>query len=97
VLGGRALLVQLRLRLELRPLQHAVHDAALDGLLAELVRQLALGAEALRLQRHVLLGLRVEGGVLDQAVDKQPHVVLDLRAGRVRQRAQRKRSEPGRA
>ena len=36
----------------------------------ELIAEGAGGAEALRLQGHVLLGLRVEGGVLDQTVDK---------------------------
>lgn len=44
----------------------------------ELVAEGTSGAEALLLQRHVLFGLRVERGVLDQAVDKQPHVVLHL-------------------
>ena len=47
-------------------------------LLEELVAEGAGGAEALLLQRHVLLGLRVEGGVLDQTVHEQPQVVLHL-------------------
>ena len=34
--------------------------------------------KALLLQSHVLFGLRVKGGVLNQAVDKEPHVVLHL-------------------
>lgn len=44
----------------------------------ELVRQNALGPEALGLECHVLLGLGVEGGVLDQRVHKHPDVVLHL-------------------
>lgn len=45
----------------------------------ELLAECTGGAEALLLQRHVLLGLRVKAGVLDQAVHKQPHVVLHLK------------------
>lgn len=44
----------------------------------ELVGQKALGPEALRLKRHVLLGLGVEGGVLNQRVHKHPDMVLHL-------------------
>lgn len=47
----------------------------------ELVAEGTGGAEALVLQGHVFLGLRVEGGVLDQTVDKQPKVVLHLDVG----------------
>lgn len=48
----------------------------------ELLAEGTGGAEALLLQRHVLFGLRVEAGVLDQAVHKQPHVVLHLEHAR---------------
>lgn len=44
----------------------------------ELVTQGTFGAKALLLQSHILFGLRVEGGVFNQAVDKQPHMVLHL-------------------
>lgn len=44
----------------------------------ELVAERTTGSKALLLQRHVLLGLRVKGGVLNQAVHKQPNVVLHL-------------------
>lgn len=47
----------------------------------KLVTEGAGGTEALLLQGHVLLGLGVEGRVLDQAVDKNPHVVLHLGRG----------------
>ena len=50
-------------------------------LFEELVAKGAGGTKALLLQGHVLLGLRVEGGVLDQTVDKQPQVVLHLDTG----------------
>ncbi len=46
----------------------------------ELVTERTSGPEALLLKRHVLFGLRVKGGVLNQAVDKQPYVVLHLDA-----------------
>lgn len=36
------------------------------------------GSKGLLLQCHVLFGLRVKGGVLNQAIDKQPYVVLHL-------------------
>ena len=44
----------------------------------KLLSQDALGAEALHLERHVLFGLRVEGGVLDEAVHEHPDVRADL-------------------
>lgn len=44
----------------------------------ELLTQGTLGAKALLLQSHILFGLRVEGGVFNQTVDKQPHMVLHL-------------------
>lgn len=47
----------------------------------KLVTEGAGGTEALLLQGHVLLGLGVEGRVLNQAVDKNPHVVLHLGRG----------------
>jgi len=47
-------------------------------LLDELVTERTSGPKALLLQRHVLFGLRVEGRVLDQAIDKQTQVVLHL-------------------
>lgn len=47
-------------------------------LLEEVLGDLALGAKLGCGERHVLLGLAVERGVLDQAVDKDPEVVLDL-------------------
>lgn len=48
------------------------------NLFIELVSEGTSGAKALLLQCHILFRLRVKGGVLDQAVDKQPHVVLHL-------------------
>lgn len=48
-------------------------------LLDELLTQCAGRSEVLLLQGHVFFGLRVEAGVLDQAVHKQPHVVLHLK------------------
>lgn len=47
----------------------------------ELLAERARGAKVLVLQSHVLFGLRVKRGVLDQAVDKQPHVVFHLEWG----------------
>ncbi len=44
----------------------------------ELVTERTSGPKALLLQCHVFFGLRVKGGVLNQAIDKQPHVVLHL-------------------
>lgn len=44
----------------------------------ELVSEGTSRPKTLVLQRHVLFGLRVKGGVLNQAVDKQPHVVFHL-------------------
>lgn len=44
----------------------------------ELVTEWTSGSKALLLQRHVLFGLRVKGGVFNQAIYKQPHVVLHL-------------------
>ena len=60
---------------------HVLDGRGSPYLLDELVAEGAGGAEALLLQGHVLLGLRVEGGVLDQTVDKQPQVVLHLDIG----------------
>ena len=50
----------------------------LSKLCEELWRESALGAELVLRQRHVLLGLGVEGGVHNETVDKNPHVVPDL-------------------
>lgn len=36
------------------------------------------GPKASLLQRHVLFGLRVKGGILNQAIYKKPHVVFHL-------------------
>lgn len=44
----------------------------------ELVAERTSGPKVLLLQCHVLFGLRVKGGVLNQTVDKHPHVVLHL-------------------
>lgn len=44
----------------------------------ELGAERTSGPKALLLQCHVLFGLRVKGGVLNQAIDKQPQVVLHL-------------------
>lgn len=44
----------------------------------ELVAERTSGSKALMLQCHVLFGLRIKGGVLNQAIDKQPQVVLHL-------------------
>lgn len=51
----------------------------------ELVAEGTSGAEALLLQSHVLFGLGIKGGVFDQAVDKQPHVVLHLQGEEVKE------------
>ena len=53
-------------------------DAALGGLIVELVGHLGGAAEGLGLQRHRLLRLRVERRVLDQAVDEHPQVAAHL-------------------
>lgn len=47
-------------------------------LLNELIAERTVGSKALLLQRHVLFGLRVKGGIFNQAVYKQPNVVLHL-------------------
>ena len=64
--------------LEKRPIKtkylHYLHE-----LLLELVRENTLGAETFGDKRHRLLGLRVEGGVHDEAVDEHPQVVLHLK------------------
>lgn len=44
----------------------------------ELFAERTTGPKALLLQCHVLLGLRVKGGILNKAVHKQPDVVLHL-------------------
>lgn len=44
----------------------------------ELVTKRTRGAKVLLLKCHVLFSLRVKGRVLNQAVDKQPNMVLDL-------------------
>lgn len=44
----------------------------------ELVTERTSGPKGLLLQCHVLFGLRVKGGVFNQAIYKQPHVVLHL-------------------
>ena len=44
----------------------------------ELLAEGAGGSKGLSLERHVLLGLGVEGGVLHEAVDKHPQVALDV-------------------
>ena len=44
----------------------------------ELIREGAPGSKTLHLQRHVLLGLRVERGVDNETVDEDPHVVFYL-------------------
>jgi len=58
--------------------QFEPHAALARTLLVEVVGQLALGAKGAGAEGHVLLGLRVEGWVLDQAVDEDPDVVLGL-------------------
>lgn len=45
----------------------------------ELVAERTSGPKALLLQCHVLFSLRVKGWVLNQAIYKQPHVVLHLK------------------
>ena len=45
----------------------------------KLLWQKALGPEALGLECHVLLGLGVKAGILDQCVHKHPDVVFHLR------------------
>lgn len=49
-----------------------------SNLFNELLAQRTTGSKVLLLQRHVLFGLRVKGGIFNQAVYKQPNVVLDL-------------------
>lgn len=44
----------------------------------KLVTERTSGPKAFRLQRHVLFGLRVKGGILNQAIYKKPHVVFHL-------------------
>ena len=56
---------------------HSTLHAAIN-LLDELVTEGASGAKGLGLDSHVLLGLRVEGGVLNEAVDEYPEVALDV-------------------
>lgn len=63
---------------ELGECQDIVDDAALEDLLEEVFVNLALAAKLARLEREVLFSLRVEGGVLDEAVDKDPKMVFDL-------------------
>ena len=48
-------------------------------LLYEFVRELAAGSKLLDLERHVLLGLRVEGRIDDQTIDEQPQVISNLK------------------
>ena len=50
--------------------QDGLEHAAVEDLLEKLVRERALGAECALLERHVLLGLGVEGRVFDEAVDE---------------------------
>lgn len=44
----------------------------------KLVTERTSRPKALRLQSHVLFGLRVKSGILNQAIYKQPHVVFHL-------------------
>lgn len=44
----------------------------------ELLRERTGGAKGLDLEGHGLLGLRVKGRVLNEAVDKHPQVALDV-------------------
>lgn len=64
--------------LELGESKDILHNARLGNLLDEVFGKLALGAEGRRFKGEGLLGLRVEGGVLDERVHEDPHVVLDL-------------------
>lgn len=50
----------------------------LSHLFDELLAERTSGSKVLLLQCHVLFGLRVKGGIFNQAVYKQPNVVLDL-------------------
>lgn len=50
----------------------------LTHLFNKLLTERTSGSKVLLLQRHVLFGLRVKGGIFNQAVYKQPNVVLDL-------------------
>lgn len=44
----------------------------------ELFGRFALGTEALGLQSHVFLGLRVERGIDNQTVNKYPQMIFNL-------------------
>lgn len=50
----------------------------LTHLFDELIREGTGGAKRLDFQRHVFFGLRVEGGVLNEAVNKHPQMALDV-------------------
>mmetsp|Transcript_5509 Transcript_5509/g.13593 ORF Transcript_5509/g.13593 Transcript_5509/m.13593 type:complete len:256 (-) Transcript_5509:960-1727(-) len=62
----------------LGPLQHGVHNPRVKHLLHGCVRDLTFRPELGLLQSHRLLGLGVEGGIDDQAVDEDPQVVADV-------------------
>lgn len=51
---------------------------SLSHLFNELLAERATGSKVLVLQCHVLFGLGVKGGIFNQAVYKEPNVVLDL-------------------
>lgn len=44
----------------------------------KLVTERTSGPKAFLLQCHILFGLRVKGGILNQAIYKKPHVVFHL-------------------
>ena len=46
--------------------------------LDELLAETTCGAKVLDLHGHVLLGLGVKGGILNQTVDKNPDMVFDV-------------------
>lgn len=43
------------------------------------ITKCALGTETLWLQSHILLGLRIERGIINKTVDEYPQVILDLK------------------
>ena len=74
---GPVRLLERAVLLERRERQHALGDARVGDLPDELLGEVALGAERARPQRQRLLGLRVEGRVLDHRVDEHAQVGLD--------------------
>ena len=63
----------------MREVDDVLDDATIENFLKVSLAQLAFRAELLFLQRQRLLGLAVEGWVLNEAVDEDEEVVSDLR------------------